>query len=184
MRQEALLTTKDIDILATMLDRSSGDHAFLRLLRDKLNRAAVHFPDDIPADAVTLNSRVCYSVNGRQMGPHIIVQSEGDDLPSFALSIHTMRGLALLGMTVGEVKTVEHADGRHEILAVEELVFQPEAARRVRDRRYFDRETTRPAVHDAAPQALRSNIVSLPLERRTAAMDGNPNGDDPGPRAA
>lgn len=184
MRQEALLTTKDVDILATMLDRSSGDHAFLRLLRDKLNRATVHFPDDIPADAVTLNSRVCYSVNGQPMGPHIIVQSEGDDLPSFALSIHTMRGLALLGLTVGEVKTVEHADGHHEIVAVEELIFQPEADRRLRDRRYFDRDMIRPAIEEAMPQGLRSNVVSLPLERRSVVIDGDPNGDDPGPRAA
>ena len=186
MRRDAdfLLTTKDVDILATMLDRSSGDQAFIRLLRDKLNCATIHFPDDIPADVVTLNSRVCYSVNGQPLGPHIIVQSEGDDLPSFALSIHTMRGLALLGLTVGEVKTIEYADGRHEIIAVEELTFQPEADRRLRDRRYFDGQAIRPAVREAVPQTARSSVVSFPLGRRSAEMDGDPNGDDPGPRAA
>ncbi|MCB1447445.1 MAG: transcription elongation factor GreAB [Rhizobiaceae bacterium] len=178
-----LLTTKDIDILTAMLDRSSGDPAFLRLLRDKLNGATVHFPDDIPSDVVTLNSRVCYSVNGRQLGPHIIVQIEGDDLPPFALSIHAMRGLALLGLTVGEVRTIEYADGRHDVLAVEELIFQPEADRRFRDGRPFGRPAIRPAALEATSRGGLSRATPLPPGRRPVEIDEDSNGDDPGPQA-
>lgn len=120
------LTTKDSDILATMLDRASGDHAFVRLLREKLSFATIYFRDDIPENVVTLNSRVLYSINGRQAGPHVIVQSEGQDLPDFALSIHTMRGLGLLGLAAGETTTINYAYGRSETIKVDALIFQPE----------------------------------------------------------
>jgi len=169
------LTTKDVDILITMLDRSPGDQAYLRLLRNKLNFATVYFRDDVPSDVVTLNSRLCYSVNGRPHGPHILVQSEGDDLPAFAVSIHTMRGLALLGLAVGEVTTIEYANGRHETLAVDELMFQPEVDRRRGEHPSFD----------PAPQGARSDVVWFrPKNQRTFEPDHDGDGDDPGPQAA
>lgn len=187
MQREAFsqLTTKDVDILTTMLDRSSGEVALIRLLRDKLNFATIYFPDDIPADVVTLNSRVFYSVNGQQSGPRIVVQSEGDDLPAFALSIHTMHGLGLLGLAVGEVTTIEYANGRHETIAVDELVFQPEAERRRRDHRHLDQDAARPTLYDPAPQIDRSEVLSFrPKNRHPVEVESDPDGDDPGPQAA
>jgi regulator of nucleoside diphosphate kinase len=178
------LTTKDAEILAQMLDRSEGGFAFLRLLREKLNWATFHFAEDIPDDVVTLNSRVVFSVNGRSMGPHILVQAEGDDLPPFALSIHSMRGLALLGLSVGEVKAIEYEDGTHEMIAVEELAFQPEADRKQRHLDPFASAVIgrEPANQDALPP----NVVSFRQKRRMATpfYDGDPGGDDPGPHAA
>lgn len=64
MQREAFsqLTTKDVDIPTTILDRALGECAYLRLLRNKLNFATLYFRDDVPADVVTLNSRVFYSM--------------------------------------------------------------------------------------------------------------------------
>ncbi|CAN7273960.1 transcription elongation factor GreAB [Rhizobium sp. LjRoot30] len=169
------LTTKDVDILTALLDRSPEDHAYLRLLRNKLNFSTICFRDDVPSDVVTLNSRLCYSINGRPHGPHILVQSEGDDLPAFAISIHTMRGLALLGLAVGEVTTIAYANGRHETLAVEELMHQPEVALRLGKHRSLD----------PAAELGQSGVVWFrPKNQRAFVPDNDSDGDDPGPQAA
>jgi hypothetical protein len=62
------LTTKDVSILTTILERYEDlADAFATLLREKLSHATIYFRDDIPGDAVTLNSRVTYRINGRIM---------------------------------------------------------------------------------------------------------------------
>lgn len=181
MQREAIcqLTTKDMDILMTMLDRTSGSSAFVRLLRNKLNFATIYFRDDIPDDVVTLNSRVLYSVDSRRAGPHIVVQSPPDDLPDFALSIHTMRGLGLLGLSVGDIARIDYGDDRRETLAVEALVYQPEAD--LRDRDYRPPAPTRRDPHD--PASRLSGVVPFRQRSRYRA-DNDPDGDDPGPQAA
>lgn len=178
------LTTKEVDILTAVLERSSGKNAFERLLRHKLNSATVHFPEDIPRDIVTLNSRVFYTVNGQHFGPHIVVQSQGDDLPAFALSIHTMRGIALLGMAVGDVAMVAYDNGRHETIAVEELAFQPESERQARENRNRS-EVAAEHLGNRASQAVGANLVFLQPRRQSSAISHqDPDGDGPGPAAA
>jgi regulator of nucleoside diphosphate kinase len=179
------LTTKEVDILTVMLERSSGAFAFERLLRDKLKLAEVHFSDDVPTDVVTLNSRVFYSVNGKPVGPHIIVQSEGDDLPAFALSIHTMRGLGLLGLAVGEMTTVEYDNGRHETLVLEELVFQPEADRRRRDHARQPAGIVGDRSCDPALGGKAEKVVAFqPKHQISVVAPEDPDDDGPDPAAA
>jgi hypothetical protein len=97
------LTTRDVSILTTILERYEDQAgAFATLLREKLRDAKICFRDDIPGDAVTLNSRVTYRINGRIEGPHLVVQCQGEDLPDYAVSIHTLRGLSLLGLAEEE----------------------------------------------------------------------------------
>ena len=97
------ITTKDIAILETMLSRYNGScRHFAALLRRKVDSSAIYLRDDIPPDTVTLNSSVAYSVGTTVAGPHLVVQGEIEDLPAFAVSIHSLRGLALLGMSEGE----------------------------------------------------------------------------------
>jgi regulator of nucleoside diphosphate kinase len=127
------LTTKDHAILRTMLDRHRGGRGpYLALLQRKVRDSAVVFRDDIPACVVTLNTRLTYRVDGVLAGPALIVQSPPEDLPAFALSIHTLHGLALLGMTRGCPLDIGLGPSSRETLVVERIWSQPEAEMRLR----------------------------------------------------
>lgn len=124
------ITTKDLAILETMLDRYRGPCAFYAaMLRHKVRASEIFLRDDIPPEVVTLNSRVAYSVDGARFGPRLIVQSPAPDLPGFALSIHSLRGLALLGMSEGQEVPIVSQLGTQR-LVVDELCAQPEAQSR------------------------------------------------------
>jgi len=124
------ITTKDLAILETMLDRYRGSCPhYAYQLRLKVRASDIYLRDDIPPDVVTLNSRVAYSVDGAPAGPHLIVQSQSPELPGFALSIHSLRGLALLGMSEGQ-ETWVTSRGRVEHLTIDEVRAQPEAEAR------------------------------------------------------
>jgi regulator of nucleoside diphosphate kinase len=178
------LTTKDYTILEVMLDRSIGrDETLVPILRRKLSGAIVTFREDIPADVVTLSSRVTHRVNGGPPETRILAHEEMRGLS--VLTITNPRGLALLGLAEGEQMTFEAADGTHETVLVEAVVYQPESARRDRERlaeepRINEKAPARPSlrvVHSSAEAPLRETA------RPVFAVD--PGGfDDPGPSAA
>lgn len=163
------ITTKDIAILETMLARYDGScRHFAALLRRKVDSSAIYLRDDIPPDTVTLNSSVAYSVDDAAAGPHLVVQGEIEGLPAFAVSIHSLRGLALLGMSEGESVDVPVSDTISERLCVDTVLSQPEAEANL-------------ALRRPAGPLHASNVV--PLRIRRSGGDAS-DGDDPGPQAA
>lgn len=172
------LTTKDHAILQAMLERYRGPYGpFVQLLEQKIRSSAIYFRDDIPPGVVTLNSRLTYWVNGVLIDPHLIVQSEGDDLPDYALSIHTIRGLALLGLAERNSVTIALEQDEVEDLRVEDVLSQPEAEARVREiaRWPFQGESGSPGANVVS--FLRKPVPMAHLHR-------DPEDDDPGPQAA
>lgn len=171
-----LLTTKDHAILQAMLERHRGPHGpFAQLLERKVRASAISFRDDIPPGVVTLNSRVTYWVDGLLAGPHVVVQSEGPDIPDYALSIHTIRGLALLGLPERGSVAVDLGNGVTEELRVEAVLSQPEAEARMRQ-----------SVRGRATADAGDGTVVRFRPRQAPAVPGSPgpDDDDPGPRAA
>jgi regulator of nucleoside diphosphate kinase len=172
------LTTKDVFVLTTILERYDDQaDAFATLLREKLNYATVYFRDDIPGDVVTLNSRVTYRLNGQIEGPHLVVQCQGEDLPDYTVSIHTIRGLSLLGLAEGE-KTAVEDDGKRQTIFIEAVEFQPEANLRLREQSTVSSRALRPVV-DPSPQ-----ILKFKSKQEAAVIHCPDDDDDPGPFAA
>lgn len=171
------LTTKDVFVLTTILERYHDQaDAFARLLREKLNHATVYFRDDIAGDVVTLNSRVTYRVNGAIAGPHLVVQTHGEDLPANTVSIYTIRGLSLLGLAEGE-KTMIEDNGKQQTIFIEAVDFQPEANLRLHEHVTVSSRALRPVI-DPSPQILTFK------SKQNAAKIHYPDDDDPGPFAA
>lgn len=167
------LTSKDFAILETMRARmDASDKAFAELLQHKLDTAKIVFRDEVPAGVVTLNSRVAYRIDGRPAGTHLVAQGRPEELPDAAVSIHTLRGLGLLGLAEGQSIVVEHPAIGRETLYVEEVTFQPEADLARRDRM--------PTMNAGA------QVVSLHAFRRAQppVFANGPEDDDPGPQAA
>lgn len=166
------LTAGDVNVLMSMLEHETNHSGpFMILLREKLNHSSVFFREDIPANVVTLDTQFVYTVNGARTGPHVLVRSAADKLPRFAISVRTMRGLALLGLAVGEKTEILGEEGWPETLSVERIVFQPEADA------LLNGTSSKPIEPvDLAPQVINFQ----PRPRKTIVV----NDDDPGPSAA
>jgi len=176
------LTTKDFTILEVMLERCQGqDHPLRELLRRKLDGATVMFRDDIPANVVTLSSRVSYRVDDGPVETRIVAHDEMRGMVGSVLPISNPRGLALMGLAEGQSIVICRADGGEEKLTLQEVAYQPEAARRGADERRSDASRPRPGgpilrvVH-------RSDDLPPRQIRAMPRFDGGP--DDPGPSAA
>lgn len=167
------LTAGDVNVLMSMLEayRETPD-LFTAFLRDKINHAEIYFKDDIPSDVVTLDSHVMYTINGRDTLLHVLVRSGLERLPDFALSVHTMRGLALLGLAEGEKVEYFLEDGRREILQVVTVTYQPEA-----------RESKFKGSSQAPFQSVDNAPQVLSFKPRLRSIVYEPD-DDPGPSAA
>jgi transcription elongation GreA/GreB family factor len=125
------LVTKDFHILEAMLaERSGQNDPLVPLLRAKLSRARVLPPHEIPPGVVTLYSRVRYSVDRRPATTRILVLGPAHEIVGGTLPITRPSGLALLGLAEGAVLTVQDAAGLPQTLAIEKILYQPEAAGR------------------------------------------------------
>lgn len=175
------LTTKDHTILAVMLDRRLGrDDPLVPILQRKLSAAIVTFREDIPANVVTLSSRVTYRVNDAPAETRIVTHDEMRGLVGSVLSITNPRGLALLGLAEGERMTFSRADGREETISVENVVYQPEASLREKAK-LSEAAATGQSPHQPALGVARGSGNIL-LRAAKAMFMPHPSGfDDPGP---
>ncbi|MCD2182658.1 transcription elongation factor GreAB [Rhizobium sp. GN54] len=174
MSREAFcqLTAGDANVLMSLLESANArPSAFSTLLREKLNHSNVFFREDIPGDVVTLDTQVLYTINGAVAGPHVLLRDPADGLPDAAISVRTMRGLALLGLGVGESIEILGEGAEPEALTVQSIIFQPEA-----DARSKQRQGDQVELVDHAPQVI--NFRPRPRQI------GTPYDDDPGPSAA
>lgn len=102
-----------------------------KVLLAELDRASVVAPEAVPADLVTMNSRVRFVVEpGSSEHEKTLVyprnyHGEGDRLP-----VTTPAGAALLGLRVGQTIVWRDGAGRPQTLRVLELGYQPERAGR------------------------------------------------------
>jgi len=171
------LTTRDHAILQALFDAHRGPHGpYLLLLEQKLRGSALAFSDDIPADVATLGSLVAYTVDGVPAGPHRLVEG---DAPEGGLSVLTLRGLALLGLSEGAALRVDPGSGAGETLRLDKVLSQPEAAARGK----AAGSGAGAAVIGFRPRAARHAFPDSAFPD-PAFPDLGPDDDDPGPRAA
>ncbi|RWB66472.1 nucleoside-diphosphate kinase [Mesorhizobium sp.] len=179
------LTTKDYTILEVIRERHPiRDETFSAILQRKISSAIVMFRDDIPANVVTLSSRVAYRVNDGPAETRIVAHDQMRGLVGMLLPITNPRGLALLGLAEGQSMSIPTVDGSLETLTVHEVVNQPEAARRERLK----------LAGVTAPGSHRLGGPGLRIVHRSDEPDGGAQNkvaaafdtgfDDPGPSAA
>jgi regulator of nucleoside diphosphate kinase len=89
------------------------------LLRRKLGSAVIMLPSDAGPDRVSIGRRVRFSIDRAEMEERTLVwepQPRDDDVK---LSVWQPRGLALLGLSIGQSIAYETAGGRTEFLEVD-----------------------------------------------------------------
>ncbi|RIK97211.1 MAG: nucleoside diphosphate kinase regulator [Proteobacteria bacterium] len=118
----------DLERLERLLDRL-GDSPDYDRLREELDRAEVLEPQEMPADVVTMNSRVRFAdVDSGEESEISLVFPRHADPEAGRISILAPVGSALLGLSVGATIEWPVPDGRKRRLRVVAIAYQPEAA--------------------------------------------------------
>lgn len=128
-KRQIFITVQDLQRLQDHLDNMPpGDRKQFQPLELELGRAKVVDAKKIPANVVTMNSRLRYrdAEDGGE-SEITLVFPDGADIETGKMSILSPIGTALLGYAVGD--TIEWAvpAGSRQI-EILELLYQPEAA--------------------------------------------------------
>lgn len=125
------ITEVDLERLERLVEATDrrgrlGEH--LDRLMDELDRCEIVEPGKIPADVITMNSRV------RLKDPETGVEAEWTlvfpgkaDISENRISILAPAGIAMIGLRVGDEVSWPTQDGEKR-LCVKAILYQPEAA--------------------------------------------------------
>lgn len=106
-----------------------GPRPDLDALREEIDRADVVEPERIPADRVTMNSRVRFVDDDSTDAHEITLVFPGHaDTERNRISVLAPVGSALLGLSIGDAIEWPLPNGRTRRLRVEAITYQPEAA--------------------------------------------------------
>lgn len=108
--------------------QTSKDKAHLLELKKELERAVIVEPSEVPADVVTMNSRVrIRDMEKGELLEYSLVFPMDADISLNRISILAPIGTALLGYRVGDIVEWQ-VPGGTRVLKVEAILYQPEAA--------------------------------------------------------
>ena len=99
------------------------------MLNSELDRAEMCTPEEMPADVVSMNSRVKFrDLSSREAFVRTLVYPANLTDSDNQLSVMAPVGAALLGLRVGDTINWELPNGNNTYLEVLELQYQPESA--------------------------------------------------------
>jgi regulator of nucleoside diphosphate kinase len=127
------ITSKDRERLLKLIneEREFGkgrNRDYLKNLEQELNRASIVDPESIPADSITMNSKVLLKdLNSGEETIYTLVYPEDVNLAENKISVLAPIGTAILGYREGDVIDWRIPAGIVK-LRVEKILYQPEAA--------------------------------------------------------
>lgn len=123
-----VLSSLDLDRIESLLEKSSGQFPGRDELQAELDRADVRDPDEMPANVVTMNSTVRFTILeiGKSSTLTLVYPKEMDG-GADRVSIFAPVGIALLGLSVGDEFKMPSPSGQVTV-RVDAIEFQPESA--------------------------------------------------------
>lgn len=123
-----IVSSLDYERLSALLAGEAGHSETGRALEAELDRADIVEPEQMPANVVTMNSRVRFRLdNGEEKELTLVYPHDADDTPRH-ISVLAPIGSALLGMSVGQSMDWPLPGGGHTVLTIDAVTYQPEAA--------------------------------------------------------
>jgi regulator of nucleoside diphosphate kinase len=124
---QIFLTQNDMDRLLKLVEAQPGKR--LEKLEGELVRANVVPREEIPADVVTMNSRVVFENETTHERREVTLVYPGSaDIGAGKISVLVPIGTALLGLRVGQSIDWELPGGEKQRFRIVGVPFQPEAA--------------------------------------------------------
>ena len=126
-KRNIFITEKDMERLEPMV-AGAGNHPNIRRLREELERAVIVPSAEIPADVVTMNSRVVFREleTGEETEATLVYPSQAD-VNQRRISILAPVGAALLGLSAGDEIQWPLPSGKTRTYKIISVLFQPEA---------------------------------------------------------
>lgn len=124
-----ILTQTDFEKISALVHAADApEHDFLQ---EELSRAAIVSSDELPADAVSMNSKVVFkdADAGSEMEVTLVYPHEAN-IESNKISILAPLGSALIGLRVGQSIDWPMPNGKQKTLKVLSVLFQPETAQK------------------------------------------------------
>ena len=130
--RQIFITRRDRERLTLMLEEAlAGKHrdaAFLKELARELAIAETVEPKAVPADVVTMNSRVVVKdLENGESSEYTLVFPEQADVEQGRLSVVSPIGTAILGYAKGDTINWQTPGGPRQI-QIADIPYQPEAA--------------------------------------------------------
>jgi regulator of nucleoside diphosphate kinase len=124
------VTTLDLERLQKVIDDAPEDlQEQADLLQEELLRANVVKPGQVPADVVTMNSRVRFRVQPGDIEREMtLVYPRDADAAANRISVLAPAGAAMLGLTTGDHIDWPTPSGGTVDVCILEVVYQPERA--------------------------------------------------------
>lgn len=125
-----IINELDAERLDKLLEQPAyADSAIAAALNDELDRADILAPEDIPANVVTMNSRIRFiDLSNEKESIRTLVYPASLKDSAEQLSVMAPMGAALLGLSVGTEISWEMPNGDSARIKVLEIIYQPEAA--------------------------------------------------------
>lgn len=130
---EIRITKADRSRLELLLATHNGIWSWraVEFLVRELRRSTVVRDREIPADTVTMRSRVEFGVQDDPIPQVATLVYPGErDLYDDAMSVLTPVGAALIGLSEGQAISYPAPDGSPKTIKVLRILYQPEASRR------------------------------------------------------
>lgn len=123
------LSSLDMDRIEALLDKLPSNFPGRAALEAELDRADVLDPVDMPADVVTMNSTVRFTLQetGATQTLSLVYPKEADGSAD-KVSVFAPVGTALLGLRVGDSLQLPSPTGKTVTVRVEAITYQPESA--------------------------------------------------------
>lgn len=126
-RPAITVSERDLDRLEAMLTALSDEPPGADALREELDRAHIARPEEMPANVVTMNSRIRFVVEpaGKEVEMTLVYPRDFTGAPG-QLSVMAPAGIAVLGLTVGQHIEWVVPGGQTVRARIVEVTYQPE----------------------------------------------------------
>jgi regulator of nucleoside diphosphate kinase len=128
-RSPIVITSLDYDRIESLLDSlPAGGFPHKAALQEELERANVVSPDSVPANVVTMNSTVRFTIaeSGEEFSLTLVYPKDAGE--AGRISVLAPVGSALLGLAVGDQLDWPRPGGGVTTVRVVEVLYQPERA--------------------------------------------------------
>jgi len=117
-----------VDLIMDAQSKGYRGSVYLEKLRGELARAEIVLPQEVPADVITMNSKVALmDLDTQEEEIYTLVYPENANTTEGKVSVLAPIGTAMLGYRVNDVFEWEVPAGRRH-LKVDKILYQPEAA--------------------------------------------------------
>ena len=119
------ITEFDLKRLRNLLEKQQSASDYTKALDSELSRAEVVESKAIPADVITMNSRVSFKDEAGNKQEYSLVFPEDADITAGKISVLSPIGCSLIGYKVGDKISIPMPKGNKE-LTIQEILYQPE----------------------------------------------------------